>query len=488
MAATTLCPKCTQAVSLPDQAESAAEVRCPLCLAEYPLAEALPEGVPALIVLGAAEIATLDASAFGLDAELAAAELAGSPDETTYGEPLAGDLQDLDFTSVEGDDAGDITATAEEHSEALPELTESEAAASDEEVTWETIPEEHGQPEENTFDGAANTAADTSVGTTVSSRSATQKRKRRGPGMVGQFIGIAVFGMIGIILGYGILKWMKAPAAAEIDKQIASFLPWWGSSTPAPTGNTPSEGGIVAPGSFVDPNHQLPAEKQPEKVPDFQPQQPGQNQPGEKDIVDAPPVAPPEPAEVPFDGPVVVKTVTSAQFDAAITTAKSEVDKKTQEVSPGEFKALCDLGNAVALVEDPAGPRSGELRRTAAVLLRNASAASRREKLGYYAHVWLFDNRRPPDRPGVWLVGRIEQIAPLKTAKGNLVETRIAVRGKTETATISVLSMERPDYRVGDTAGILGTIVTEPSTNLPWYTGDEPRVVLSGVALGLPGK
>jgi hypothetical protein len=164
------------------------------------------------------------------------------------------------------------------------------------------------------------------------------------------------------------------------------------------------------------------------------------------------------------------------------------VDKKTQEVSPGEFKALCDLGNAVALVEDPAGPRSGELRRTAAVLLRNASAAPRREKVGYYAHVWLFDNRRPPDRPGVWLVGRIEQIAPLKTAKGNLVETRIAVRGKTETATISVLSMERPDYRVGDTAGILGTIVTEPSTNLPWYTGAEPRVVLSGVALGLPGN
>ena len=42
------CPRCLRMVTLPDGAEATALVRCPLCLAEYPRAEAVP---PALIIV-----------------------------------------------------------------------------------------------------------------------------------------------------------------------------------------------------------------------------------------------------------------------------------------------------------------------------------------------------------------------------------------------------------------------------------------------------
>lgn len=48
------CPRCCDEVTAPAKASSQAVVRCPLCLEEYPLAEALRQVPPALIVLGVA--------------------------------------------------------------------------------------------------------------------------------------------------------------------------------------------------------------------------------------------------------------------------------------------------------------------------------------------------------------------------------------------------------------------------------------------------
>ena len=46
------CPRCLRTVTLPDGAQATASVRCPLCLAEYPLSEAVP---PALIIVPKSE-------------------------------------------------------------------------------------------------------------------------------------------------------------------------------------------------------------------------------------------------------------------------------------------------------------------------------------------------------------------------------------------------------------------------------------------------
>ncbi len=49
------CPRCRDEVTAPAKASRLAVVRCPLCLEEYPLADALQQVPPELIVVGAAE-------------------------------------------------------------------------------------------------------------------------------------------------------------------------------------------------------------------------------------------------------------------------------------------------------------------------------------------------------------------------------------------------------------------------------------------------
>ena len=464
MAATTLCPHCSQPVALPDAADGAMEVRCPLCQAEYVLSDALSHDAPALIVLSAP-------ASPGLDFD---ASLSNPSPEAALAESSSDDSSSLDFSYVEADGSSIASASS-------PELSEIAVASSTSggEATWQSDSTDDSQPAESSISGAA----DTSVGTTVVASSTASKKKRRGPGMIGRFVGIVLSGFVGIALAYVLVRWIKPSAAAEIDQYIVVYLPWWSSIASSPASNQQQQNHapppeVKAPRPQIADNERQPVPSAPLAPPTpVAPPAPPKQQ------------APAPPAEIPFDGPITAeKTVTRAELEAALKIAKEAVTKKPSEVSAEEFKALCDLGHAVALVEDSSGPQASQLRREAAELLRSATSPHRREKLGYYAYVWLFDNRRPPDRPGVWLVGRVEKINPLKTARGNLTESRIAVRGNKETATISVLSVERPGYHVGDIAGILGTIVTEPTTHLAWYTGAEPRVVLSGVAMGLPGK
>jgi hypothetical protein len=63
------CPRCRLQVSLPAKASPAAQVKCPLCSAEYALQEALNEVPPMLIVLdpGPVEAAVLSGTAVGAE-------------------------------------------------------------------------------------------------------------------------------------------------------------------------------------------------------------------------------------------------------------------------------------------------------------------------------------------------------------------------------------------------------------------------------------
>src|SRR5688572_30429621 len=46
------CPRCRDEVSLPPKATGRALVRCPLCLEQYLLAEAMAGAPPALVIIG----------------------------------------------------------------------------------------------------------------------------------------------------------------------------------------------------------------------------------------------------------------------------------------------------------------------------------------------------------------------------------------------------------------------------------------------------
>ena len=199
------------------------------------------------------------------------------------------------------------------------------------------------------------------------------------------------------------------------------------------------------------------------------------------DSLPAPPVQE-KAAEPAFTGPITPESATPAELLTAVTTANQAVG----QLRPDEFTALCDLGHAVALVENSKEPKAAELRLAATSILRHASSPQRRQRIGYFSHAWLFDPRRPANRSGVWLVGKVESVDTLKTPQGNLTKSVIAVQGQKGKSNISVLSVERPNYGVDDMAGVLGTIVTKPATRLHWYKDAEPLVVISGVAIKLP--
>jgi len=470
MPVTTLCPKCVQAVSVPENLDPAAEVRCPRCEAQYTLSEALAAEAPRLIVLSVPATAAGDGELSDIisDAESGEGTLALADQDATVAE-----MPDWNLTSVGDSDAADQPTLQHEDGEAETSDGAEEGA---EDISWETSADE-GEEEPA---GLFAASADTAVGTTVAASKTAKRTKRRGPGLATQVGGIVVFGFVGIVMGYLILKWMKAPAADEIDRAIASVVPWWGSKSSSTTnGDSNDGGGIVEIGSALGDPASKSAKPpiEPVKI----------DAPKEVVTQPAPPPVPPveaPPAEIPFSGPLMAQQVTAAELESALSAASKKVGKQPKELAADEFIALCDLGHGVAVVEETADSSGGELRRSAALLLRQASPSARRGVIGIYTHKWLFDSRR--NRPGVWMVGEVEKIQTLKTPKGNLVETVLAVRGKEQTAHISVLTIDRPDYQIGETAGVLGTIVNDPTKRLTWYTGDRPIVVLGGVAISLP--
>ena len=268
MTTTTLCPECTQPVAVPDSASSTAHVRCALCNAEFQLSEALSQDAPALtldapelIVLSDPEAPAAEPEALAME-ELSLDELSIEAPAAEF-EPLT-ELSDLEADGIpaaEGDNAPvDFTTFDEEAAEAESPVefqVEDEASPSaadltqeDGEVQWEASGGEHSNDEtslvgvhdnaelENTATDPGDDAdpedaeqedledsADTAVSSPVGTKPGKQKKKRRGPGPIGHFVGIVVFGLFGIALAYFIVKWIKPDAVAEVDKTIAAYVP-----------------------------------------------------------------------------------------------------------------------------------------------------------------------------------------------------------------------------------------------------------------------
>ncbi len=90
-----ICPKCGKQVAIPSGVDSAAAVRCPLCEAEYPLADALalapPELIPLAVPSAVASVACKDAAKDNPSKALpfTAQESSNSPDSEEENEATA---------------------------------------------------------------------------------------------------------------------------------------------------------------------------------------------------------------------------------------------------------------------------------------------------------------------------------------------------------------------------------------------------------------
>src|SRR5437762_1261653 len=110
------CPRCRLQISLPEKTSPAAQVKCPLCAAEYTLQEALEQVPPMLIVLdpGPVESRVLSETAVGAAVDacstgmLPQVEFPDAPEgDEPGGLPHFGDDEDVEGRLSLGDEAPD---------------------------------------------------------------------------------------------------------------------------------------------------------------------------------------------------------------------------------------------------------------------------------------------------------------------------------------------------------------------------------------------
>jgi hypothetical protein len=225
------CPKCARLVTLPQGADAEAQVRCPLCGAEYRLADAMAGMPPELMLVGASADAADMAMTEEVDFEAAPLNL---PD------PSDGDreLDDLELDTEVEFPAHEFHAEEIDASDAIASGTRAplggqdfyrEAPALDEELELDD-----GEPTPIALHGQAAGSKDFDFGKPTAGGSPTippvgsklkKSKSRKEPSAIGSLIGVVLGGIVGLSLGYLALLWIGGP-----DKDFAKVggkLPGW---------------------------------------------------------------------------------------------------------------------------------------------------------------------------------------------------------------------------------------------------------------------
>ena len=211
------CPRCRLQVSLPAKASPAAQVKCPLCSAEYALQDALNEMPPMLIVLdpGPVEAAVMSEAAVG--AELDAASTGMLPEVEFPDDAAAGGLPHF----ADDADVADDRDFADGVDDAEGRLSLGDEA-----------PDESGAmiggALRDQTDESGDGAFDLGRGRDGASRPAAAGRRgqRSSSGGFGEMVKAVMGGVIGLAIGYYILLWLgKDPML--IKPFLHSYLPDW---------------------------------------------------------------------------------------------------------------------------------------------------------------------------------------------------------------------------------------------------------------------
>ena len=266
MSFTSKCPRCHQLVTIPDGLDPEHEVRCPLCVAVYPLCEALAEAPPALIAVdgGAAQGPGPDSHA-----------------------ALKSDL-DADPPGIEAEPSAD-----QPHALDAPRKTDAGLGI-------DTAPADHPLPAIDTGQASVDTDAlaalsvqqsDDDSGPDDLGAGTRPGRRKKGKGAIRFLAEVFGGGVLGLLIGYYVLCWILGPEN-RLPKLPLPLLPHtmedtidWFKGEREPD-NSPPQPSPAGPGN-------------PRREPQPQPRSP-QPGPTEDDAgpPDVPPVGPPaEPSQ-----------------------------------------------------------------------------------------------------------------------------------------------------------------------------------------------
>lgn len=456
------CPKCHQAVTIPDGVDARTSVRCPLCSATYPIADAMADAPPALIPVDTpAEQGLQSGSDSLLKSNLVSAPFhasdSNSTDEsaktTLSGESSSGGLRKP--AGIDAWQKGDDT----------PQIDLGADAASSAEV------------DTGAFSGFAEEDSEAPGSPGVSSAT-RPRRKKKQKSMAKEMGGAIIGGFLGLAIGYYGLNYF----GGERFDFLSIYLPGVAHTLkhkPAPDADEPQD--PTDENSSVDnpPNSEPVADAnrvvQPEPStvasPDGLPIEPSFVEPEDE----------PAPAPLPDDyvGLRRPPSFSADDLDRTLTAANDLIATvEDADTLPAEaFQKLCRLGHVLTFVVDD--PTDGRLLRhkeaVRDLLQRLADGAGRIDQIGLQAGRLMESDE--VIQPGILLAGTTRSVI----SRGGLygMTMQLAVQPNP----ISVLSDTSLPFESGDQVVVLGSIVTNPAENLIGYPGENPKIIWVGMAV-----
>jgi hypothetical protein len=196
-----------------------------------------------------------------------------------------------------------------------------------------------------------------------------------------------------------------------------------------------------------------------------------------------------EPA-VEEDSPRGIAMLSLADFSQALSAAQQTTDKLEngiiapvrgaayatwQERVRGFYSSLARLAEAVTFLRKQNDDREIARAAATAFLLNLANDRANLNNLAWLANGWIDASNRESN--GIVLAGTVKRVEPI----GNQFLTSVKLPGRD--VEVPVVSSERPEIAVDDTAVVLGVLVQDPMRNLPHYAGKDEMVIWSGLII-----
>lgn len=416
------CPKCKTEIGIPEGVDLSRRARCPHCKSEFTLREAIDSAAKA-------------------------------------GEEVS-------------DEKKDSTAERPSWKE---KLTKKWAAP----VSDQGVPDPLANAERGT---GTDEPWNTPEGKTQAAR---RERKARNP--VVELVKITLGGVLGLSIGYGILLWVFKTDPFDLAKYLPAVLvpdavKPAGAGRNGGGGNAaaaPDQNGVAAGEKKVDPFAQPKAGEQAKNdATSKRPELPPLQEPSEPPEEDG---EGPKNASVYMMADLVRGMADANDAQAALDIARGAKAGSDPSASGGVvnlkaarehyYDRLAKLAEVVTLLPK-SNDRAISRSTAAAMVIQGMAERTKLEELAALAAERM--NSEDDAKRGIVLAGTVKSVEP----EGEEFRTVIELTNQQTEA--PVISAEKPEVGVDDTAIVLGTVVKDPEHNLWHYTGHDKQVVWGG--------
>jgi hypothetical protein len=515
------CPACHRDLTIPDLDPRQQSLRCPLCDAEFPAEQVLADCVPfpPMAIIVEARPPRVESSDDAADK----ARQYSTADAARTATP--------EFAALTA--ASPVAHESEEIKDVSPHVSETSSS--------NAIEEQPAVTNDAAEEAAKGSAADyEAFGQQVASMRVAPRARRQTSalGMLGQLLGMALGGVLGLAIGYYVLVWIGGAQADFLE--LRGKLPRWlvppARRHQVPSGPMPlmdhtdsDDEAKNALAELLGQSETLPAvvalpDSLPDAgdvlQPDLFPTNAEQSQIAadrvEQELADRFGTVP-KALPKGYRGPRGFKLRTAAELKVAIEESDlalrcphcqmpgavrlvgfdSAADASGQgasvrrceycrgkpvlNINTAGFEQLCDLAEAVTYVQlggDDAGRQ--QLREAAeTILLAIGSQRDKREMVGRLAGARMDDGGRQTN--GIVLAGTVQSTR----TEGEFFALQIMLLGCGKTVTLISRQPPEPPLARRDHVVVLGSIIDSPSENLVGYSGDAAQVIWGGLHLKL---